>query len=40
MAFDMARDFEGLATKCVSHYEELKNEATLIEQINKNNNDK
>lgn len=33
MVADMARDFEGLATKCATHYEELKNEAKLLEDI-------
>lgn len=30
----MAREFEQSAIKCATHYEELKNEATLIEQLN------
>lgn len=34
MAFNMAREFEQSAIKCATHYEELKNEATLIEQLN------
>lgn len=34
MAFNMAREFEQSAIKCAVHYEELKNEATLIEQLN------
>lgn len=31
LALEMARDFERVAVKCATHYEELKNEAVLLE---------
>lgn len=34
MALEMARDFEQVAIKCATNYEELKSQATLIEQLN------